>query len=134
MDMTRESEQPMTQMTSFLALKVPCHPESLRRVRESILSLQFEPEVLEALTVVANELVANSIRHSDLGEADEIDVEVLCDGDHVRIDVRDLGTGFTPPPQIGDNGRGLPMVQALSRHFGISRNGYTHAWAEVELP
>ncbi len=132
--MTGEPDQPTTQMQSFLTLKVLCHPESLRQVRESLLSLQLEPEVLQAVTIVANELVANSIRHSDLTEGHDIDLEVLCHGDHIRIDVRDLGTGFTPPQQIGDNGRGFPMVQALSRHFGISRNGHTHAWAEVELP
>jgi anti-sigma regulatory factor (Ser/Thr protein kinase) len=120
-------------MKDSLRLCVPCSPEALRQVRESLLSLGLKPEALYALTVVANELVANSIRHSELTESDHIEVEVRCHTNHVRIDIRDRGTGFTPPQETTEDGRGFPMVQGLSRHFGISRNGGTHAWAEVEL-
>ena len=120
-------------MKDSLRLRVPCSPEALRQVRESLLSLGLKPEALYALTVVANELVANSIRHSDLTESDQIEIEVRCHANHVRIDIRDRGTGFTSPQGTTEDGRGFPMVQGLSRHFGISRNGHTHAWAEVEL-
>ena len=121
-------------MNGSFTLQVRCHPDSLRRVRESLRGLELEPEALSAVTVVAHELVANSIRHSDLAEEEHIEIEVRCQGSYVRIDVRDGGTGFTAPEQSTETGRGFPMVQALSRHFGISRNGQTQAWAEVELP
>ena len=102
-------------------------------MRESLLSLGLKPEALCALTVVANELVANCIRHSDLTDSDHIEVEVRCHAKHVRIDIRDRGTGFTPPQGTTEDSRGFPLVQGLSRHFGISRNGDTHAWAEVDV-
>jgi anti-sigma regulatory factor (Ser/Thr protein kinase) len=121
-------------MNGSFTLQVRCHPDSLRQVRESLLSLELEPDALYALTVVAHELVANSIRHSDLTEEEQIEIEVRCHGSYARIEVRDGGTGFTAPQQSMETGRGFPMVQALSRHFGISRNGQTQAWAEVELP
>ena len=121
-------------MNGSFTLQVRCHPDSLRRVRESLQGLELEPDALYAVTVVTHELVANSIRHSDLTEEEQIEIEVRCQGSYVRIDVRDGGTGFTAPQQSTETGRGFPMVQALSRHFGISRNGQTQAWAEVELP
>ena len=120
-------------MQSALALQIPCRPASLRQLRESLSGLDLEPEALYALILVANELVANSIHHSDLTETEQIDVEVRCEDTRVRIDVRDRGTGFTAPPQNSQSGRGLPIVQALTGRFGISRNRDTHAWAEIEL-
>jgi anti-sigma regulatory factor (Ser/Thr protein kinase) len=123
----------LREMKESLALRVLRRPEALRQVRESLLSLELKPAALYALTVVANELVANSIRHSDLTESDQSEAQVRCHANHVRIDICDRGTGFTSPQRSTEDGRGFPMVQGLSRHFGISRNGHTHAWAEVEL-
>jgi len=131
-DMAFESNS-RPHMQSALALQIPCRPASLRQLRDSLSGLDLEPEVLYALILVANELVANSIHHSDLTETEQIDVEVRCEDTRVRIDVRDRGTGFTAPPQNSQSGRGLPMVQALTGRFGISRNRDTHAWAEIEL-
>jgi signal transduction histidine kinase len=121
-------------MSGSFTLHVRCHPDSLREVRESLVSLKLEPDSLYAVTAVVHELVANSIRHSDLAEEEQIEIRIRRTGSYVRIDVRDGGTGFTPPQQSSETGRGFPMVQALSRHFGISRNGQTQAWAEVEIP
>ena len=49
------------------------------------------------------------------------------------LDIRDRGTGFTSPRGTTEEAVGFPLVQGLSRHFGISRNGDTHAWAEVDV-
>ena len=84
---------------------------------------------------ITNELVANSVGHSALGEDAYIKVTVAMQRDLVRIDVHDRGVGFTmpdgQPQQFG--GRGFAIVQALSTLVGISHDGETHAWAEIEL-
>ena len=107
--------------------------EALRQVRESLLSLGLKPEALYALTVVANQ-TRRLLHPSLLNHPKAITLRLKFDASqHVRIDMRDRGTGFTGPQGSAEDGRGFPLVQGLSRHFGISRNGHTHAWAEVGL-
>ena len=90
------------------------------------------PSTHDSLRIVVNELVANSLRHGGLGQHDHIDVTVETRPDHLRVDVYDRGVGFThPSADKRRSGIGLAMVQRLARHFGISRNGHTHAWAEI---
>jgi two-component sensor histidine kinase len=121
--------------TSF-NLRVRCRPESLREVRDAVELDDLDQGTFDAVKLVTNELAGNSIGHSGLGEDDYIEVTVARQCDLVRIDVRDAGTGFTlpdaEPQQLG--GRGFTIVQALSTLVGISHNGETHAWAEIELP
>jgi anti-sigma regulatory factor (Ser/Thr protein kinase) len=122
-------------VAASLALQLPCRAESLRELRQAVDTLEsLAPPVSDAVKIVANELAANSIRHSDLAPNDSIDVSIETRSQDVRIDVRDHGTGFTTPGKPrGSGGRGLPIVQSLSRAFGISHNGMTHAWAEISL-
>jgi two-component sensor histidine kinase len=116
-------------------MQLSCRPESLRELRQAVDTLDdLAPSVADAVKIVANELAANSIRHSDLDENDPIDIAIETRHEDVRIDVRDNGTGFTPwSKPRGSGGHGLPIVQSLSRAFGISHNGQTHAWAEISL-
>ena len=120
-------------MTSSLNLDVRCRAESLKLVRTALDDLAgLDAYTRDTLKLVVTELVANAIRHSDLSADDQISVTVRANGDRVRIDVRDEGTGFTFPTRNVTGGRGLALVQSLSDHFGISRDGITHAWAEID--
>jgi two-component sensor histidine kinase len=120
-------------VTSSLNLDVHCRAESLQLVRTALDDLDgIDPYTRDTLKLVVTELVANAIRHSDLRGEDSISVAVRTNGDRVRVDVRDEGTGFTFPSGKMAGGRGLPLVQSLSNHFGISRDGVTHAWAEID--
>ena len=124
-------------MATSFSVHVPCQPESLREVRDAVDTLDdLDQRIFDAVKLVTNELVGNSVSHSGLGEDDYIEVTVARQRHLVRIDVHDSGSGFTlpdgQPQRFG--GRGFAMVQALSTLVGISHNGETHAWAEIELP
>ena len=119
-------------MGGSLTLRVRCRPESLSQVRHALARLELDETTSAAVAIVANELVGNSVRHSDLSQDGEIEIVVQRVADCIRIDVRDCGTGLTMPRQ-GEGGRGLPIVQQLSSRFGISRDQHTHAWAEIEI-
>jgi len=122
-------------MANAVNLQVRCRAASLREVRAAVDTLDNLPlRTFDAVKLAANELVANSIRHSDLSESEQIGISIETLPDRVRIDVRDQGTGFTLPTSEQQSGqRGLAMVQSLSSFVGISHDGHTHAWAEIEL-
>ena len=123
-------------MAGSISLRLPCRTESLRELRRAVETLDhLQPAVLDDVKLVANELASNSISHSGLGERDLIEVAISSQSGHMRIDVADGGAGFTLPDEgvRRGGGRGLPMVQHLSRRFGFAHDGVTHAWAEVAL-
>jgi anti-sigma regulatory factor (Ser/Thr protein kinase) len=123
-------------MATLLRVQVRCRPESLREVRDAVDTLaDLDQRIFDAVKLVTNELVGNSIGHSGLGEDDYIEITVTRQRHHVRIDIRDAGSGFTMPDcqPRGFGGRGLAMVQAVSTLVGISHDGHTHAWAEIDL-
>ena len=121
-------------MATSINLQVRCRPESLRELRAEVDTLEgLAARAFDVVKLIANELASNSIQHSDLGEHDQIEVAVETRRDHVRVDVHDSGAGFVLRTAPGGGGLGLPMVQRLSREFGISHTGHTHAWAEISL-
>ena len=123
-------------MPGSISLRLPCRPESLRELRRAVETLDhLQSAVLDDVKLVANELASNSISHSGLGERDLIEVAISSQSGHMRIDVADGGAGFTLPDEgvRRGGGRGLPMVQRLSRRFGFAHDGVTHAWAEITL-
>lgn len=88
-------------------------------------------ERLEDLRLVLSELVTNAISH---GEGPTIDVRLTGEGPVVRGEVVDQGGGFdVPAPRTLDaaGGRGLAIVGALSRQWGVER-GSTHVWFELD--
>jgi hypothetical protein len=56
----------------------------------------------------------------------------------LRIEVADPGTAGTVAPRApdmsGGGGFGLRIVAAVSRAWGIHRNGQTRVWAELTCP
>jgi two-component sensor histidine kinase len=123
-------------MATSFSLQVRCRPESLQAVRDAVDTLDaLDQRTFDAVKLVTNELVGNSVGHSGLGDDAHIEITVARQRDFVRIDVHDAGGGFTlPDPQPQRfGGRGLAMVQALSTVVGISHDGETHAWAEITL-
>jgi anti-sigma regulatory factor (Ser/Thr protein kinase) len=82
------------------------------------------------LALLVTELVGNAVVHG----RGEIILAVRADGGRVHGEVIDQGGGFERelrergPAEVG--GRGLVIVNALSRRWGI-HEGTTHVWFEL---
>ena len=73
------------------------------------------------LTLIANELLLNSLKHAFHGRAaGKVDAELRTNRDRVTLTVRDDGNGFVlPPTEIEEQrGTGMDLVQAMSRQLG----------------
>jgi anti-sigma regulatory factor (Ser/Thr protein kinase) len=122
-------------------LRLPAHVDSVRAARRAldrVASLRHHPQELFHARLLVTELVANSIRHAGLADADVIDLDVSMQSDRLRVEVTDHGPGFDPPhlvePPSGTSGRGLFLVDALADVWGVARNdAATTVWFEIIL-
>ena len=107
--------------------------EARRFVHDALVAHHADDVVPEAYLVVS-ELAANAVLHAHSDYRVGIDV-----GDaHVRVEVSDGGPGmptlraFDP---ASESGRGLHLVAALSRAWGVAPTRHGKAvWAELPRP
>jgi anti-sigma regulatory factor (Ser/Thr protein kinase) len=87
------------------------------------------------LALVITELVANAVRH---GRGRRISLRVQADQRSVRIEVENRRWTTLPRRRLASdvrpNGRGLALVAACSRDWGVvaQGRGLTRVWAEVD--
>lgn len=118
------------------------HPLSVGQARNfctrrltSVLDDRYDaPEVVSDAATIASELVTNALRAGST----EISLSLALRPDSVYIEVEDDAVGTVAPahPAPTDpKGRGLLVVAALSREWGVSpvEGGAKHVWAEVAL-
>ncbi len=95
--------------------------------------------VVEAIEQVVAELANNAVTHGHVPGRD-FRVRVVVTGAAVRVEVTDTRGDRVPrvePASPGaENGRGLLIVQALSRGWGVQRGPAPQktVWAELPLP
>ncbi|MGI8425752.1 MAG: ATP-binding protein [Actinomycetota bacterium] len=121
-----------------LELHLPARRESVRVARHALEDLAEIPvAVFEDLKLLVSELVTNSIKHSGLNSADLIELRVKSELGVVRAEVADNGPGFKqePPPPITarESGWGLFLVEQLSDRWGLSVDGETRVWFELDF-
>ena len=93
-------------------------------------------EMVDDARVVVTELVSNVVRHA--GTEFALDVDLVADGDRVRIDVIDHADGEVllraPDPSTDVGGRGLRLVDELAERWGVvrQRDG-KRVWAEWQV-
>jgi anti-sigma regulatory factor (Ser/Thr protein kinase) len=88
-----------------------------------------------ALRLLVTELVTNSVRHSNAGQA-IVGLAARADADMIRIEVSDRGAGFvpgTPTPRGADGGYGLFLVERMTERWGVDRGDGTQVWFELAL-
>ncbi|MER5974472.1 ATP-binding protein [Streptomyces sp. NPDC002055] len=111
--------------------------EARRRVLERLSAWGVDDESRCSMELVVSELVTNVVRHTD---SEKLGCELRSDGRRLRLEVTDEGCAATEPhPGSGDvdgeSGRGLLLVDALSRTWGVhpGTSGRGHVvWAELE--
>jgi serine/threonine-protein kinase RsbW len=87
------------------------------------------------LALVITELVGNAVRH---GRGRRIALKLQADGRSVRVEVENRRWTTVPrrrlPSDVRPSGRGLALVAACSRDWGVvaEGRGLTRVWAEVE--
>lgn len=86
--------------------------------------------------LMVSEIVTNSLRHADLSADQSIRVRGHLEGRRLRVEVADAGAGFAPeersPDAAEDAGWGLFIVQKLATDWGVSTDGGTRVWFEVD--
>ena len=114
-------------------------PEAAAKARQALRALgdAIPDRLYDDLSLLVNELVTNSIRHADLGEEGWIKVHATIAPGVVRAEVTDSGMGFSPvikQPNLMDiGGRGLYLLEELADRWGVSQDGQTRAWFEIDL-
>ena len=89
--------------------------------------------------LVVSELLSNALRHAAPLPGDKVRVGWRLDEGSLRLSVSDGGGKTRPelgqPTQSATGGRGLRIVERLSRCWGALRDDDgTTVWAEVPIP
>lgn len=118
---------------------VPHQPRGARvarhRLATSLAGLVSVERLSDAMSIAA-ELVGNAIRHAEPLPGGVIRVAWRLTGGTLLLRVTDGGSAKSPqirPPSIDAvDGRGLAIVSALARRWGVERDGPGQCvWAEL---
>ncbi len=111
----------------------PSAPEQARRYLEDVAE-DLSGDVLDDVKLLVNELVTNSVKFAAQGE---IGLRMVAVDQSVRVEVHDDGPGFSPTthePALEDtSGRGLFLVDALADRWGVTLDGTTCVWFEIDV-
>jgi serine/threonine-protein kinase RsbW len=91
-------------------------------------------DVLGDARLLVSELVTNSVRHAGLAADGVVHVGAEVTGGVLRLEVDDAGTAGTVAPRAPDRdgGFGLHLVDALAHRWGVTREGFTRVWVELD--
>lgn len=129
-----------TSQTEFsLDVRLPPHPTIVASVRRCLDGLApfLRSDLFDNVRLLVNELVTNSIRHAGVLLGSEwILLRVTAMPALVRVEVCDPGPGFVPevgaPSVERPSGRGLYLVDKLADRWGVSNEGTTCVWFEID--
>jgi anti-sigma regulatory factor (Ser/Thr protein kinase) len=101
-----------------------------------VLDEQVSAQTLDDLRLLVSELVTNSVRHARLLESQTIELKVKLLPETVRVEVNDQGGGFQPTPRTAQSddqsGWGLYLVSRLADRWGVTSDGVTRVWFELD--
>ena len=105
-------------------------PAAARSDLAAYLAAMGQEELIPIATLLASELVTNSIVHA----SGEVMLRASCPAGHLRVEVMDHGEGVPTRRVPGESGRGLQIVEALATRWGINRSNGAgrEAWFELE--
>lgn len=124
----------MTKSVELLSLELPCDSHAPATVRHALDDPESLGPLLDDGVLVASELVANAVRHSDCAQEHMIHVRARLFEDHLLISVHDPGMSrrdAAPSDETGAGGWGLRIVDRLSRRWGAERPDGYRVWAEL---
>ncbi|MFL5910866.1 MAG: ATP-binding protein [Gaiellaceae bacterium] len=103
------------------------------------LASTVDDAVLVTLRLLVSELATNCVQHAHADSGNRIDVAVSLPPGAVRVEVSTAGPPFEAPrakPALpgrmnGDGGRGLYIVDALARSWGVAPGPANSVWFEI---
>ena len=123
-----------------LTVALAAVPRSAAQARRALETLLFDRgvngEIKDFAVLVVSELVTNAIRHG----REPIAFRAQVTDQLVRIEVSDsaasLGGDVNDPGPWSTSGRGLAIVEAVSREWGVDWHGDAGktVWADLEAP
>ncbi|MFC6084399.1 ATP-binding protein [Sphaerisporangium aureirubrum] len=120
--------------------EVPPARRAVRRAAARHLQVPDTTEhpALEVVELLTCEVITNALRHTVSGlDGGEVRVRLLATVETFRVEVLDQGAiGSIPeicvPDPMSECGRGMFLVEALSKEWGATRNRTgTRTWFEV---
>jgi anti-sigma regulatory factor (Ser/Thr protein kinase) len=130
------------EVTEASVLLLPFAASSVGVARRRLVSDLIAAEAYDSavcdVALVITELFSNALRHAVPLPGSQIRVAWRIDGDSVQVSVSDGGGQTVPelgePTQAATGGRGLRIVEKLSRCWGTSTGDEgTTVWAEVPV-
>jgi len=130
------------EVTEASVLVLPFAPSSVGVARRRLVSDLIAADVYDSaicdVALVISELFSNALRHAAPLPGSKIRVAWRIDADSVQVSVSDGGGQTAPelgePTQGATGGRGLRIVEKLSRSWGASTGDEgTTVWAEVPV-
>lgn len=122
----------------MIDLKLRPTPRAVPDARRALDALdeQVSAQTLDDLRLLVSELVTNSVRHAGLIESQTIELKVKLLPEAVRVEVNDQGAGFQPTPRTAQSddqsGWGLYLVSRLADRWGVTSDGVTRVWFELD--
>ena len=109
-----------------------------RRLVSDLIAAGIYDSAICDIALVISELFSNALRHAAPLPGSTIRVAWRIDADSVQVSVSDGGGPTAPelgePTQVATGGRGLRIVEKLSRRWGTSTGDEgTTVWAEVPV-
>ncbi|MGW7433249.1 ATP-binding protein [Streptomyces sp. NPDC054861] len=107
-------------------------PQRLRRILRAGLIYWGHPDLVDTAQLLLTELVTNALVHTD---GPTVDVRVYAEDTHLKIKVSDgapYGRLPSPSGPYAEHGRGLIIVDALAKEWGVSEDRAT-VWCTLPL-
>ena len=77
--------------------------------------IEIDPDRAVAIGIIVNELVMNAVKYAYPDGAGPIHVELLSDGDHVKLSISDDGVGENAKSDPRSTGMGQRIVAAMAQ-------------------
>ena len=132
---------PFAPVRTGARLSLPSTPRAALAARQAVGALEpyIPGERLHDLLLLVTEAVGNAVRHPQDDRLSFVGLQVLIYDDRIRVEVRDRGNGFRPPPPPGygeerPSGWGLYLIGDVANRWGIDRDRGTVVWFELDTP
>lgn len=129
---TRHRVTPFAEVASDIVLRLPPDPTAARRARRALGEAGVPVDLQHTVDLLATEIIANALRHAQLGEDQHIVFAARFVDDFIRVEVGDPGPGFDVEQGMAGKGFGLRMVDKLASRWGVETDGGTRVWFEVD--